>query len=437
MQQDIWTRFLKLAEGEVDDEQFRGMAKQTKLVEANEEVIIVGVTSKFVKDKLEEKYRELFEVLIERITGRFRRVEFTIVSRKKKADKQREWSGSPRLTGYLNPKYTFDSFVVGKSNEFAYAAAESVAKNPGTRYNPLFLYGGVGLGKTHLMQAVGHHGLESNKDASIAYISSERFTNELITSLREKNTESFRKKYRKVDLLLVDDVQFFSRKESTQEEFFHTFNELFIGGKQIVLSSDRPPKDMEGLEERLVSRFASGLVADIQKPDIELRIAILNKVAASFENRIPDEVIIYVAEKITDNIRALEATLTQIAVKASLSKWGVITPQKAEEVLKNLGAFNPGRITIDRVQKTVADYYGVSLQDMKSKKRTNIIVFPRQVAMYLSRELTDSSLESIGLAYGGRDHSTVHHAQDKIAGRIEENSRLKGEIQEIITMMKS
>ncbi|MDP7422065.1 MAG: DnaA/Hda family protein, partial [bacterium] len=210
MKTDVWTAFLRVAGDEVDDEKFRGMIKQVDLLEANEEVIIIGVTSKLMKSRLEEKYRELIEVLLERVTGRFRRVEFSLVKPKKPANKGREWSGSPRLTGYLNSKYTFDSFVIGKSNEFAYAATESVAKFPGKRYNPLFLYGGVGLGKTHLMQAVGHYCLENRKDAKIAYISSERFTNELITSLRGKSTESFRKKYRKLDLLLVDDVQFFS-----------------------------------------------------------------------------------------------------------------------------------------------------------------------------------------------------------------------------------
>ncbi len=314
----------------------------------------------------------------------------------------------------LNPKYTFESFVVGDSNRFAHAASLAVAEAPARAYNPLFIYGGVGLGKTHLMQAIGHFVMENNPYYKVVYVSSEKFTNELINAIQKNKTAGFRGKYRTVDLLLVDDIQFLAGKESTQEEFFHTFNALHEASKQIVISSDRPPKEIPTLEDRLRSRFEWGLITDIQAPDLETRIAILQKKATAEGWKLPNDVFVYIANLINSNIRELEGALIRVIAYSSLTK-REITIELAEEVLRDIISTQQAtRITIPLIQQAVAEYYDLTVEDLKSKRRTQNITLPRQIAMYLSRELTDSSLPKIGEEFGGRDHTTVMHGCDRV-----------------------
>ena len=315
--------------------------------------------------------------------------------------------------GVLNPKYTFDSFVIGKSNELAHAAALATAENPGRAYNPLFLYGGVGLGKTHLMQAVGNYVLSQNRSARVLYITGEKFTNELVFSIQSNKNEEFRAKYRNIDLLLVDDIQFISGKERSQEEFFHTFNELYENNKQIVISSDRPPKDLNPLEERLRSRFEWGLITDLSKPDYETRYAILRKKIESDKIIIDEEILSLIANKVESNIRELEGTLNKIVAMASLTNMP-ITMQLAERALGDLQHSKEKVITVDYIQSVVAKYYNIDKNDFKVSKRSGDIAFPRQIAMYLSKQLTGQPLVEIGKAFGGRDHTTVLYAINKI-----------------------
>ncbi len=338
----------------------------------------------------------------------------------------------------LNPKYTFESFVTGNSNSFAHAAAMSVADNPAKEYNPFFMYGGVGLGKTHLMHAIGHRILQRNPEKRVLYISSETFTNELIRSIRDTSPGAFRQKYRNIDVLLVDDVQFFAKKERIQEEFFHTFNTLKDANKQIILSSDRPPKEIEGLIDRLCSRFEGGLLADVQAPDLETRIAILQKKILMNNLNVPEDVMTYIASHIDSNIRELEGALTRVVAYASFNHFP-ITTQLAIEALKNV--FTKSRPTSEKtvntinvafIQEIVSKYFKLTLADLNSKKRNRSIAYPRQIAMYLSRELTSASLPRIGSKFGGRDHTTVMHAYDKIKKQCAENSKTA----EIITELR-
>ena len=315
----------------------------------------------------------------------------------------------------LNPKYTFDSFVVGSSNQFPHAAAQAVAQNPGTAYNPLFIYGGVGLGKTHLMHATGHFILKNNPGAKLLYITSETFTNELIAAIRQNTNEQLRGKLRSVDVLLIDDIQFIAGKESTQEEFFHTFNHLRDNGKQIIISSDRPPKDIPTLEERLRSRFEWGLIADIQKPDYETRLAILTKKAETEQIDISHDVLELIASHVDSNIRELEGTLNRLIAMAQLSH-EPITLSMAEDALQVINkARDPRAITPDLIASMVCEYMGVSREDLLGKKRNREIALARQYAIYICREMTNLSTTRIGAEFGGRDHSTVMHACDKVS----------------------
>lgn len=331
----------------------------------------------------------------------------------------------------LNPKYTFDTFVISNSNRFAHAASLAVAESPADAYNPLFLYGGVGLGKTHLMHAIGHHMLHENPSIKLVYITSENFTNELISAIQNNQNTEFRERFRNVDVLMVDDIQFIAGRDSTQEEFFHTFNQLHAGGKQIIISSDKPPRDIPTIEERLRSRFEWGLIADIQKPDYETRIAILRKKAEIEHISVPDDILSFIAEKIESNIRELEGSLTRIIAYASLSG-KPITMEVAEEALRNILAIkDPKRITPEIITQVVSDFYGVSPADVKSSKRTREIALPRQVAMYLTRNMTELSLPRIGDAFGGRDHTTVMHACDKINRLLQDDPTMKSSMAEL------
>jgi chromosomal replication initiator protein len=326
---------------------------------------------------------------------------------------------------HFNPKNTFDTFVVGANNNFAFAAAKAVAEQPGKAYNPLFLYGGVGLGKTHLLHAVGQHVTGAKKGARVAYVSSEKFTNEYIDAIQNNKLVTFRKKYRHTEVLLIDDVQFFAGKERIQEEFFHTFNALKEAGKQIVLTCDRPPNEMQGLEGRLVSRFEWGLVTDLQPPDIEMRLAILKKKAQTMNVALPDDVINFLATRIRTNIRRLEGALIRVASYASLTG-KKLSIEVVEGLLREI-LHEEGRqtISIEVIQKKVAEHFDIRLADMTSKRRPENIAFPRQIAMYLSRQLTESSLNTIGEAYGGRDHGTVLHACRLVKDRMEVDSNVR------------
>lgn len=338
----------------------------------------------------------------------------------------------PRVTGStLNPRYTFDSFVVGPSNRFAQAASLAVAEDPAGAYNPLFLYGGVGLGKTHLMQAIAHYVRQHHPRMYVVYVSSETFTNDLINALGKRSMAEFRQKYRNVDLLLIDDIQFVAGKEQTQEEFFHTFNALYEAEKQIVISSDRPPKEIPTLEERLRSRFEWGLTTDIQPPDLETRVAILRKKAADEGISLPNDTYLYIANVMQSNIRELEGALIRVVAYASLQNLP-LTPEVAEEALRDIVSATQSRvITIELIQSVVASHFGINVSDMKAKKRTRSLVFPRQVAMYLARELTDSSLPQIGEEFGGRDHSTVIHAYEKVKAEAQSDPALSQTLREL------
>ena len=331
----------------------------------------------------------------------------------------------------LNTKYTFDTFVIGKGNQMAHAAALVVAEEPGTIYNPLFFYGGVGLGKTHLMHAIGHQMLLLNPDARVKYVSSETFANDFINSIQNKTQEKFRNEYRSVDLLLVDDIQFFADKEGTQEEFFHTFNALYDDRKQIVLTSDRLPNEIPKLQERLVSRFAWGLSVDITPPDLETRIAILRKKANAERLEIPGDTLSYIAGQIDSNIRELEGALVRVQAYAAIESRDITTSLAADALKSMLPSAKPTTLTILDIQNAVSKYYQLSIADLKGKKRIKSIVLPRQIAMYLSRELTSNSLPKIGAEFGGKDHTTVIHAYEKIVHVLSADDQLKQEINDI------
>ncbi|WP_057769202.1 chromosomal replication initiator protein DnaA [Lactobacillus selangorensis] len=336
----------------------------------------------------------------------------------------------------LNSKYTFETFVTGKGNQMAHAAALVVSEEPGVLYNPLFLYGGVGLGKTHLMQAIGHQLLKTHPGSKVKYVTSEAFANDFINSIQNKEQEKFRQEYRNVDLLLVDDIQFFADKEGTQEEFFHTFNDLYNNKKQIVLTSDRLPNEIPKLQERLVSRFKWGLSVDITPPDLETRIAILRNKANAEHLNIPDDTLSYIAGQIDSNVRELEGALVRVQAYAR-TKEEPITTSLAADALKSLNAEEkPKDLTITDIQSAVAKYYQVSVADLKGKKRVKNIVWPRQIAMYLSREMTDNSLPRIGQEFGGKDHTTVIHAHEKVAAELKSDEQLKEQIAELKNKLK-
>jgi chromosomal replication initiator protein len=332
---------------------------------------------------------------------------------------------------HLSPKYTFETFIVGAGNRFAHAAAMAVAEAPARAYNPLFIYGGVGLGKTHLLQAIGHRVLHAGM-ARVAYVSSEKFTNELINSIRDDKTLDFRQRYRNVDVLLIDDIQFLAGKERTQEEFFHTFNTLHEASHQIIITSDRPPKEIPTLEDRLRSRFEWGLIADIQPPDLETRIAILRKKAESDGIAVPDEVAEFIAQRVPTNIRELEGALVRVVAYASLTRSSV-SVDLASEVLRDLLPAARARVvTIQAIQNAVAEFFGLRIDEMRAKRRTKGVAFPRQVAMYIARELTDASLPRVGEEFGGRDHTTVMHACQRVRDAIRRDAHLAATIKRLM-----
>lgn len=395
----------------------------------------VAVPNQFVADWINHHFRVLIEESFREVLGRDFSIEYVITRQSAEPDSQtsleliqsadtmpttpgRSQPGPERWRSNLDGRYTFDSLVVGDFNQFACAASIAVAEAPGTtRYNPLFIYGGTGLGKTHIVQAIGHRILELFPNKRVLYGTSEKFTSDFIASISEGSINEFTRSYREVDVLIIDDIQFFSGKESTQEQFFHTFNALYHGGKQIVLSADRPPREIKGLEERLLSRFSSGLVTDLQAPDLENRIAILYKKLESEGTELPDDVVRYIASKVSTNIRELEGTLIRVLAYGSLKKTR-ITLDLSREVLADSIGGGKRDVTIAQIQKKSAEFFGVDAAMMKAKKKTSHIALARQVAMYLSRSLTDSSLKAIGVDFGGRDHSTVIHACDLVSKKM-------------------
>ena len=443
----LWADVLSALKKEVSIQSYETWLKPTKGVSLNNETFIVEVPTKFFRQWLADHYYDVLMRAIGRINGRKIRLDFIVSSstpasfvEKSAAAFSREASKSVpayRPDIYLNPKYTFDSFVVGPSNRFAHAASSAVAESPARAYNPLFIYGGVGLGKTHLMQAVGHYILQKNSAAKLTYTSSERFTNQLISAIQNRTTMRFREKYRNVDILLIDDIQFIAGKESTQEEFFHTFNTLYDAHKQIVISSDRPPRDINRMEERLISRFKWGLITDIQPPDLETRIAILRKKAEREIVKVPDEVMFFIGEKIRSNIRELEGSLIRVVAYSVLTN-NPISISIAEEVLKD--AIKEDSyvkvITLDKVLKMVADNFQIKVSDIKRGGRSKVIAFPRHIAMYLSRELTNHSLSEIGEFFGGRDHTTVLHAYGKIKKQSTQDNKTGELLTSLINKIK-
>ncbi|MCK4260495.1 MAG: chromosomal replication initiator protein DnaA [Halanaerobiales bacterium] len=444
----IWDEALKIIKSKLSKPSFDTWFKLTEIVSIDQNQIIIQVPNEFSREWLESRYVELIKDTLYQITKEDFKISFVTPNSKENLTdneqfKQNSTKKRPEeqiisnpITS-LNPKYTFDTFVVGNNNRFAHAASLAVSEAPAKAYNPLFIYGDVGLGKTHIMQAIGHYILKHSPNTKVVYISSETFTNELINSIRDDKTAEFRNKYRSIDVLLVDDIQFVAGKERTQEEFFHTFNTLHEANKQIILSSDRTPKEIPTLEARLRSRFEWGLITDIQKPDFETRIAILRK-KASIENlQVPNEAIVYIAHHIKSNIRELEGALIRVVAYSSLIN-KKITEELAREALKDiLPNAKPREISIKLIQEVITEYYGLKLKDMTSKARTQSIAFPRQIAMYISRELTDSSLPQIGEKFGGRDHTTVIHAYNKISGKLEQDRSFKNIIDKIIEKIQN
>jgi chromosomal replication initiator protein len=334
---------------------------------------------------------------------------------------------TPVSTGSLNPKYTFDTFIIGKNNELAHAASIAVSKNPGGQYNPLFIYGGVGLGKTHLMHAVGHKQLETNPRTKVLYASSEKFTNDFVEAIKNKRIDEFKKLYRSVDMLLIDDVQFITGKEQTQEEFFHTFNELRDKGKQIIITADRLPKDIPAIEQRLVSRFEWGMIADIQAPDLETRLAILNTKLEKKGGHLADEVLYFVAENIVSNIRELEGALNRLMVSQQM-EGKPLTLEQAKLILANMLSAKKKILTLKKIALSVAEFYHISIDDLLKQSRRKEYVKPRQVAMYLARKEMNSSFPTIGDFFGGRDHTTVMHGVEKIENILTSDESIKQEL---------
>ncbi len=428
--EELLTKAKELLKDETTKISYETWIKNLEIDSATNDHIVLVATSTFQRDAVDSKYHDLLQNTFKYITNRECTVSIIV-----REERNTEISPSSNNvmdldanTGYsnssLNPKYTFDTFVVGNNNRFAHAAALAVADSPATSYNPLFIYGGVGLGKTHLMHAIGNEIIRRNRNTNILYVTSEKFTNQLINAIKDNKNDQFRNRYRNIDVLLIDDIQFIAGKERIQEEFFHTFNTLHESGKQIILSSDRPPKDIQLLEDRLKSRFEWGLIADISNPDYETRLAILRKKAQLDNIIIDDEILANIANRIDSNIRELEGTLNKLIAKSSLTN-SPITMEMAERAINDIVSQKDKVISSDFIQDTVAKYFNITVKDLRSSKRSNDIAFPRQIAMYLCRNVAQMSLPQIGKDFGKRDHTTVMHACNKIEKEIKENSNTK------------
>jgi len=447
-QDQIWSQVQEELRFQLAKRTYDMWLKNTSVVSADGGTFRIGVPSKLAKDWLEDRFSGLIQETLQAVTGSEVDIDFVIAPSGHRPahamfddDDHRTENGHDNgvevaevaavAPSELNARFRFSSFVVGHNSQFAHAAAKAVAEAPGDSYNPLFLYGGVGLGKTHLMHAIGHEVHERFPRKRVVYLTSEQFTNEVISSIATARMGEFRHKYRTVDVLLIDDVQFLAGKDRTKEEFFHTFNALHEINKQIVISSDRPPKEIPTLEDRLRSRFEWGLIADIQPPDFETRLAILHSKLGANTSLIPEDVLNFIAHKVQRNIRELEGALTRVQAFAAVHQRQVDEEEAARLLSDIIPAGTRKPINVERIQALVADYYNVTLDDMKGKRRDKHIVFPRQVAMYLVREETPSSLPAIGKAFGGRDHTTALHSIEKIANELKEDERLRYEVQAI------
>jgi chromosomal replication initiator protein len=441
---EVWEEALAVIRSRVSRQSFEAWFRPLTLGKVEENRMQILLPNRFFKEWFEEHYLGLLRSALEDLL--FNKIEIKLLLPDKDATGpnlaaeetgERRATRRPRDTGaQLNPRYTFDSFVVGTSNQFAHAACMAVADQLAKTYNPLFIYGGVGLGKTHLLHAIGHHARQRDPRIRVSYVSSEKFTNDLINSIRFDSTVEFRNRYRSLDLLLVDDIQFIAGKERTQEEFFHTFNDLYDASKQIVISSDRVPREIPTLEERLRSRFEWGLIADIQPPDLETKAAILRKKAQAQGVRLPDEVSLFVAKYVKSSIRELEGSLVRLAAQASFTHQE-INLQLAQEVLRELTAEQQRLPTISSIQKAVAEFFGVRVDDLRSRGRNKSIVLPRQVAMYLCREIVKASLPDIGEGFGGKDHSTVIHACEKVKRMIAGEDAFRRQVEELSLRLSS
>ncbi len=442
--ESLWNDVAGRLKGALNDTTYGTWFANTGGIGLDGERFVLAVPNDFTRNWIEGHFLELIAAAVREVTGADRLIELRVDTRG--PARQADPEGAARVerlipsrpeSGGFNAKYTFDSFVIGSSNRFAHAAALAVAEAPAQAYNPLFIYGSTGLGKTHLLQAIAQYVSEHSAELSVRYVTSETFMNDFINSLRDKRIEGFKQRYRTYDVLLIDDVQFFEHKERIQEEFFHTFNSLYEAGSQIVMSSDRPPRDIATLEERLRSRFEWGLITDIQPPDLETRIAILRRKVRTDGINIPDpEVLTFIASRVSTNIRELEGALTRVVAFSSLTG-RAMSVELAQDVLRDV--FPQGEaaeVSIKRIQELVSERFSLSLDELCGDKRSQNIVYPRQVAMYLSRELTDSSLPKIGREFGGRDHTTVIHATSKIARLIREDRSVYNLVQELTARVK-
>jgi chromosomal replication initiator protein len=441
---EAWSRILESARAKLPEPTYRIWLAETEPLALSQDLLAVGAGSEFAAEWIEDKYGRMLADVAEAVLGRRLTISFqhhaasgqersspgptvAAAAAPSRSAEPALASQAPRLGAPLNERYTFDRFVVGSNNQLATAASRAVADAPARVYNPLFLYGGVGLGKTHLMHAIGHVLTGRDPSRRVAYVSSEWFTNDLIASIQDGRMSDFRRRYREIDLLLIDDVHFLGEKERTQEEFFHTFNALYEAQRQIVLTSDRPPKEIPGLEERLVSRFEWGLVADIRSPDLETRVAILRKKAEEGEIAIADEVLEYIARNCRSNVRELEGAVIKLLAYSSLTQRD-ITSDLAREALG--GVLAPeGERTPEAIRKRVAESYGIPVETLISRRRTKDVTVPRQVAMYLMRELLDLPLTQIGNHFGGRDHSTVIHSVNKVEQDLEVDAAMRERIE--------
>ena len=434
MLDSLWTRLLTVLERKLPASTLDNWVRPCRVSALNGDHLRIAAPNKFTRDWMAQHHTDVIQGAVREVLGGNPRVTFEVdreAPASDRAEPQPAADPAAAPTSGLSARYTFESFVVGNSNQFAQAACQAVADLPSRAYNPLFIYGGVGLGKTHLLHAVGHQVAKAYPHLHVLYLSSERFTNELINAIRYDRTAEFRAKYRNIDLLLIDDVQFISGKERTQEEFFHTFNDLYEARKQIVLSSDAAPKEIPELEERLRSRFEWGLIADIQPPDFETRVAILKKKAEVERVRLPDDVAYLIASRIKANIREIEGSLTRMIAFCALSGRDM-TVELAQEVLSDLWGEDERIITIDHIQRKVAEFFGIKLSDLRAKNRTKAIAFPRQIAMYVARQLTHASLSEIGRSFGGKDHTTVLHGVEKIHLMLQEDPKFKKTIDTLI-----
>ncbi|NMB40320.1 MAG: chromosomal replication initiator protein DnaA [Firmicutes bacterium] len=447
---NIWRSVLFEMKNILSKPSYETWLKTTKPLTLQNETLIVEVPNEFTKDWLYNHYQKTISKTLKKVSNCNYKLHFVTpqnidLPEKSITPEQKKINNLPDVAKnkekktfsgvkWLNPKYTFESFVVGGSNRLAHAASLAVAETPSKAYNPLFIYGGVGLGKTHLMHAIGHYVISNSTSGKIDYLSSEKFTNQFINSIRDNKTVEFRNRYRNVDVLLIDDIQFLAGKEQTQEEFFHTFNALHENSRQIVISSDRPPKEIPTLEERLRSRFQWGLITDINPPDLETRIAILRKKSLQEGIVIADDVLTFIAQKIENNIRELEGALIRIIAFASLEDRS-IDLKVAEEALKDFFTKTKKPITVKKIMSTTANHFKITVEDIKSRRRTQNISLPRQIAMYICRELTDLSLPRIGDEFGGKDHTTVLHAHRKISSNLNDDENIIRHVKDITNLL--